>query len=280
MAEQIIQRADAHIHLFKNGYQAQYDEGFARNAELSCYEALRQEHNIEKALIVGFEGQPQFVGNNRNLVSWGKNHSWMAPLCYINCQRIPSMTTLRKPFVGVALYIDNSDDIEYITHWPPRFYHMFNARRAIISINTSPAMLRKLAPFVEKLNRCSFLISHLGLPGRFAKAPSAAATTKAMQPLCDLAKYPNVMVKVSGFYGVSEPSWDFPHCSTLPIVRAIYEAFGARRLLWGSDFSPCLASVSFVQSVETLEVLNKTLKWPEEEMQQIRGENLLRLLSS
>lgn len=278
MKDQKIQRADAHIHLFKNGFHGQYSDGFARNNELQCYEALRREHNIGKALIVGSEGPSQSAGNNRNLVSWGKEHSWMAPLCYINCQRIPSMTTLRKPFVGVALYIDSSDDIESLTHWPPRFYQIFNERRTIISINTSPAMLGELAPFVEKLNRCPILISHLGLPGRFAKAPSAAATAKAMKPLCDLAKYPNMMVKVSGFYGVSEPAWNFPHQSTLPILQAIYDAFGAKRLLWGSDFSPCLASVSFVQSIEVLEVLNKSLGWPEKEMQLIRGANLLKLL--
>lgn len=278
MSEQNWKRADAHIHLFKNGYHAHYGDGWARKNELQCYEALRQEHQIAKALIVGFEGEEQFAGNNRNLVSWGKKHSWMAPLCYINCQRIPSSTTLRDPFVGIALYINNSDDIERLTHWPPRFYQLFNERRAIISINTSPEMLEQLAPFVERLEDCPILISHLGSPGRFTKQPTAAAAKKTMQPLCDLAKHPNVHIKISGFYAVSDPAWDFPHCSALPVLRAIYETYGAKRLLWGSDYSPCLASVSFVQSVEALEVLNRSLKWPEKELQQIRGGNLLQLL--
>jgi predicted TIM-barrel fold metal-dependent hydrolase len=278
MKEQKIQRADAHIHLFKNGYQAQYGEGWARNNEVQCYDALRQEHHISKALIVGFEGQPQFAGNNRSLANWGKKHSWMAPLCYVNCQRVPSSTTLRDPFVGLALYINDANDIEGLTKWPPRFYEMFNERRAIISINTVPAMLTKLAPFVERLKNCSILISHLGLPGSFAKSPSAATASKVLRPLCALAKYSNVMVKISGLYAISDPAWDFPHQSALPLVRTIRETFGAKRLLWGSDFSPCLASISFVQSVEALEVLNRTLEWPEKEMQQIRGGNLLRLL--
>ena len=278
MKDQIIQRADSHIHLFRNGYQAHYAEGWARNNEVQCYDALRQEHNITKALIVGFEGEPQFAGNNRNLASWGKKNPWMAPLCYVNCQRIPSVTTLREPFVGIALYIDNSDDIQCLLDWPAHLYELFNARRAIISINSSPAMLKELAPFVEKLNRCSILISHLGLPGSFAKQPSAATATKVLRPLCGLAKFSNVMVKVSGLYAISDPSWNFPHLSALPLLQTLYEKFGSERLVWGSDFSPCLASVSFVQSVEALEVLNKSLGWPEKEMQQIRGANLLRLL--
>jgi len=279
MEDQKIQRADAHIHLFKNGYHAQYGEGFARNNEVQCYEALRQEHHIAKALIVGFEGAEKFAGNNRNLASWGKKHSWMAPLCYINCRRIPSITTLRHPFVGLALYINDDDDIAELAKWPARFYQKFNERRAIISINAAPAILEKLGPFVERLEMCPILISHLGLPGSFANPLSAAAAAKALQPLCGLAKYSNVRVKISGLYAISDPAWDFPHHSALPLLRAIYESFGAKRLLWGSDFSPCLASISFVQTIEALEVLNSTLKWSEQEMQQIRGGNLLRLLT-
>ncbi len=278
MSEQNWQRADAHIHLFKNGYPAQYGGGWARNNELECYDALRQEHQIAKALIVGFEGAEEFSGNNRNLASWGKRHSWMAPLCYINCQRIPSITTLRDPFVGLALYINDEADIAGLAKWPARFYQKFNERHAIISINTSPAMLEKLTPFVERLGNCPILISHLGLPGSFAKPPSSSAAAKALRPLCDLAKFANVRVKLSGFYAISDPAWDYPHQSALPLLRVLYESFGAKRLLWGSDFSPCLASVSFVQSVEVLEMLNRSLQWPEKEMQQIRGGNLLELL--
>ena len=278
MSEQKWHRADAHIHLFKNGYKAHYGDGWERNNELQCYDALRQKHQIARALIVGFEGAEEFAGNNRNLASWGKKHPWMAPLCYVNCQRIPSATTLRDPFVGLALYINDEDDLAGLAKWPPRFYQLFNDRRAIISINTSPGILEQLAPFVERLENCPILISHLGLPGSFAKPPSVATAKKALRPLCGLAKHPNVSVKLSGFYAISDPGWDFPHQSALPLLRVLYDNFGPKRLMWGSDFSPCLANVSFVQSVEALEVLNKTLQWPEKEMNHIRGGNLLRLL--
>jgi predicted TIM-barrel fold metal-dependent hydrolase len=279
MSEQNWQRADAHIHLFKDGYHAEYGDGWARENELECYDALRQKHQIARALIVGFEGAPQYAGNNRNLASWGKKHPWMAPLCYVNCRRIPSVTTLRTPFVGVALYVNSEEDAQSLAVWPPRLYEKFNERCAIISINTAPPLLEKLTPFIKRLENCPVLISHLGLPGRFTKAPPPAAVTKSLQPLCSLAKYKNVYIKISGLYAVSDPSYDFPHQSALPLLRGIYEAFGPKKLLWGSDFSPCLENISFVQAVEALEILNETLKWPEREMQQIRGGNLLGLLS-
>jgi predicted TIM-barrel fold metal-dependent hydrolase len=279
MSEQNWQRADAHIHLFKGGYHAEYGGGWARENELECYDALRQKHQIARALIVGFEGAPQFAGNNRNLASWGKKHSWMAPLCYVNCQRIPSATTLRDPFVGLALYINTEDDIDKLTKWPPRFYEVFNSRQAIISINTTPQMLQKLAPFVARMENCPILISHLGLPGRFVKSPGKRLTAAALDPLLALAKFRNVNVKISGLYAISDPAYDFPHRSASPLLRGIYDAFGPRRLMWGSDFSPCLEHISFVQAVQALEILNEVnLGWPEKEMQQIRGGNLLRLL--
>jgi len=279
MSEQNWQRADAHIHLFKDGYHAEYGDDWARENELECYDALRQKHQIARALIVGFEGKEQFAGNNRNLANWGKKHPWMAPLCYVNCQRIPSVTTLRTPFVGVALYVNSEEDAQSLALWPPRLYEKFNERRAIISINVTLPLLEKLAPFIERVENCPVLISHLGLPGRFAKAPSPAAAAKALQPLCSLAKYKNVYIKISGLYAVSDPSYDYPHQSALPLLRGIYEVFGPKKLVWGSDFSPCLEHISFVQAVEALEILNETLKWPEREMQHIRGGNLLGLLS-
>lgn len=279
MAKQKMQRADAHIHLFKNGYHAQYGEGWARNNELQCYEALRTKHDIARALVVGFEGDPQFDGNNRHLAKWGELYPWMAPLCYVNCQRIPAIATPDQPFAGLALYVSNADDIAGLTQWPERFYQNLNERRSIISINAGPAMLEKLSPFIQRLENCPILISHLGLPGKFAQEPTAATAAQALKPLCSLSQFPNVMVKTSALYAISEPAYDFPHRSALPLLRGIYAAFGADRLLWGSDFSPSLEHISFVQTIEALEVLNSSLEWPEPEMQQIRGGNLLRLLN-
>lgn len=54
-----------------------------------------------------------------------------------------------------------------------------------------------------------------------------------VKQLCALAKFKNTRVKVSAFYalGKKQP----PYTDLVPMIRRLYEAFGAKRLMWGSD---------------------------------------------
>jgi predicted TIM-barrel fold metal-dependent hydrolase len=51
--------------------------------------------------------------------------------------------------------------------------------------------------------------------------------------LCALANHKNVKVKVSAFYalGRKQP----PYTDLVPFIRRVFEAYGARRLMWASD---------------------------------------------
>lgn len=51
--------------------------------------------------------------------------------------------------------------------------------------------------------------------------------------LCGLAKHRHVKVKISAYYalGKKQP----PHLELLPMIKRLYEAFGAKRLMWASD---------------------------------------------
>lgn len=51
--------------------------------------------------------------------------------------------------------------------------------------------------------------------------------------LCAMAKHPRVALKVSAFYalGKKQPPYD----DLVPMIRRAFEAFGAKRLMWGSD---------------------------------------------
>ena len=51
--------------------------------------------------------------------------------------------------------------------------------------------------------------------------------------LCELSRHRNVKVKISAFYalGAKRP----PHHELLPMIKRLFESFGAERLMWGSD---------------------------------------------
>ena len=54
-----------------------------------------------------------------------------------------------------------------------------------------------------------------------------------VERLCEMARYPNLYVKVSAFYALGEATP--PYQDMLPFVRRLVETFGADRLMWGSD---------------------------------------------
>ena len=51
--------------------------------------------------------------------------------------------------------------------------------------------------------------------------------------LTGLAKFPKVHVKVSAFYFLGEKKP--PYRDLIPMIRRVYDAYGANRLMWGSD---------------------------------------------
>ena len=50
----------------------------------------------------------------------------------------------------------------------------------------------------------------------------------------ELAQYPNVYVKVSGEYAFS--GLPYPYEDTQPLVSQVYQAYGADRMMWATDF--------------------------------------------
>ena len=51
--------------------------------------------------------------------------------------------------------------------------------------------------------------------------------------LCGLARLPNVFVKVSAFYALGDKR--APYDDLVPMIQRVYESYGPRRLMWGSD---------------------------------------------
>jgi len=81
-------------------------------------------------------------------------------------------------------------------------------------------------------------IDHLGGRGGLTMLKDAAAMTH-MPELLALAKFPNVAVKATGAPGYS--SEPYPFLAMHTYLRQIYDAFGPRRMFWGTDITkmPC-----------------------------------------
>ena len=81
-------------------------------------------------------------------------------------------------------------------------------------------------------------IDHLGGRGGTTTLKDDAAMTH-MPALVALAKLPNVAVKATGAPGYSSEAYPFPKMHMY--LKQIYDAFGPRRMFWGTDITkmPC-----------------------------------------
>jgi predicted TIM-barrel fold metal-dependent hydrolase len=136
----------------------------------------------------------------------------------------------------------------------------------------SGPLLAKVPPVVEKYPGLTLIIDHMGALTR-AQGPEAFAN---IDLLLALKRYPNVYVKTSS--APSNSAESFPYKDVHPFLKQMYDTFGARRLMWGSDitrlkgtYDECLRlfrdELDFLSADDKEWILGKTtaevLRWPE-----------------
>ena len=118
-------------------------------------------------------------------------------------------------------------------------------------------------------------MSHLGLPDKVSEPIDQARARERLKHVIALACYPQVRVKLSGFYAMTELLYDHPYELAWPLVEALIEAFGVERLLFASDYAPCLNHQTYPQ---TLGLFWKMSFLSDGDRDRIAGGNLLALL--
>jgi len=271
--------ADAHLHLFKHGFPASRGgRVIGVGSEIDAYEALRQVHKIALGLVVGYEADGIDADNNSFIRTLAAERPWMSTLAYVPVHPAPSAERIEAFFdsghIGLAVYTPDATAASALAAWPAENWLLLERCRAIMSLNAGPEAIRGLDGVVRGHGSCSFLFSHLGLPGRHPEIPGAAEAASRLQPLLDLADCPNARVKVSGLYALSDPPQAHPNHAARPFVELLLDHFGPGRCLWGSDFSPALEFVTFAETT--------VVPWSDglsrEERDLVMGRNLLELL--
>ena len=276
----MTKRADSHIHLFEGGYQGQ---SFASRPGVSiddsaCYDSLAREHEVLAALVVGFSGEEWCTDNNHHLARQVKAYEWVRPVAHIAVDTSPGSVQLEelhgRGFVGISLFLYDGESAR-LAEWPGEVWKWLEERKWLVSVNSDTDGWRAWSEVLTQFPGLRLLASHLGEPPASGSAPKTQEAADALQTVTDLARFPGVSVKLSGFYAVSVPGHAYPHEAAWPYVERLLTAFGSDRLLWGSDFSPSLDWVTFPQ---TLDLFEKMPFLDEHDVRAITGENLLKLL--
>jgi L-fuconolactonase len=246
--------ADAHIHLFREGYHRPGLKSLFGDRELQAYEALRLAHGVDLALAIGYEAEGIDPANNAYIRQLSQSRSWLRTLAFVETATPPDPGTiealLEAGHAGLAIYALDGREAEQVLRWSPACWRLLQSRRAIVSFNSRPEAISVLGPLTAEWTSVQFLFSHLGLPGVLGPDMPPEALHDRLKPLLSLARLPNVHVKISGAYATSLPQHALPHGGANEAIGRIIEAFGPPRCLWGSDFAPALEYVSFPQTME------------------------------
>jgi predicted TIM-barrel fold metal-dependent hydrolase len=130
----------------------------------------------------------------------------------------------------------------------------------------------RLYPIAERHPGLTLLVDHMARPS----GASGIGSWSDLDDLLRLAKLPNVSVKVSSAPNYS--SEPYPYRDIHPHLRRIYDSFGPRRMMWGSDvtrlrgsYRDCVQlfkeALPFLSDADREWILGKslaeTLHWPE-----------------
>lgn len=275
-------RADAHAHFFQPGYVATLPDSCRRVQpnEVTLYQALAQQHHIQQVLAIGYEAEDWATGNNRYLTQLAASYPWIRPVAFVHEPANLEVSALekwqRESFIGLSFYHFNPQQTSALGQVSNEVWLWLAQQHWLVSINSRGEHWTAWLPVLERQPDLRVLVSHLGLPPAVSEAPAEATAQQALQEVLALARFPDVRVKLSGFYALTQPGYDYPHQAAWPYVEVLLAAFGSTRLLWGSDFSPSLEWLSFPQTFGLFSAM-PFLSGPD--IERIEGGNLLALLA-
>jgi predicted TIM-barrel fold metal-dependent hydrolase len=132
-------------------------------------------------------------------------------------------------------------------HWlePPGYMSMFaTAARTgqALSCLIDPSGFSEVDRMCRLYPATKLVIDHLGRIG-----VDGIIRDTDVQHLCDLAAHPRVFIKVGAFYALGKKTP--PYFDLAPLVRAVVQAFGARRCMWESDCPFQVVSHRYMDSI-------------------------------
>ncbi|MBC8725204.1 amidohydrolase family protein [Paraburkholderia sp. 31.1] len=223
-----LPRVDTHAHVFARTLPLADGRRYAPDydATLDAYLKLLDENDIGNAVLV----QPSFLGtDNSHLlqaltsdISRLRGVAVVAPeiseddLQRLNCQGV---TGVRLNLVGQTL--PKLGSAPYVTLW-----------RQLSKLGWHVELHREasdLAPLVNTLLDVGLpvVVDHFGRPD-----PDSGTRDPGFHDLLKFGPSGRVWVKISGAYRCSEPDSSFMRDATDQLI----DAFGAERLMWGSDW--------------------------------------------
>jgi len=118
-----------------------------------------------------------------------------------------------------------------------KIYEFAAMQRLAICPLINPDWLPQLGRLSEAFPATTVAVDHFARIGAdgFGKVPPVPGTIKPedVANLVKLARYPGMHVKISAYYALGQRTP--PYDDMIPLIQELIKAYGAERLMWGSD---------------------------------------------
>jgi predicted TIM-barrel fold metal-dependent hydrolase len=129
--------------------------------------------------------------------------------------------------------------------------------------------LQSLQDIARKFPELVLVVDHLGMRG----PPDPADRLAYIPDLVTLAQFENVAVKCSGAPSLSKQP--YPFLDLWPHLHQVFDAFGIRRVMWGSDITQHMEKHTYAQGVDYMRLTDEL---SDDEKRLVMGENAKRIV--
>jgi predicted TIM-barrel fold metal-dependent hydrolase len=156
----------------------------------------------------------------------------------------------RWGIAGFTHYVNEANDGWLLSDEGMAFFRLAAEADLVASIAANGAWFSDLRQVARAFPTLPILIHHQGM-ARAVDGPEDLGLREVLA----CANEPNIIVKASGFYYGSRAWAEYPYPDQQVTFRRIAEAFGPRRLAWGSDYpvSPWVAC-TFRQTLDVVRI--------------------------
>ncbi|MEE2752992.1 MAG: amidohydrolase family protein [Candidatus Latescibacterota bacterium] len=176
------------------------------------------------------------------------------------------------PMKGFTHYVKGNDDGSwYLGPEGTRFFEKTQELNLIVSLAAGPGFQHVVRQLADRFPDVPFLCHHM--------AGAMVGDVRGQAEVLKSSSKSNVYIKMSGFaYVVPDQKWEYPYHETHDVVRALYEAYGADRLCWGSDYPVVRNYMTHKQTLEAFRIHCDFI--PEVDRETVLGPALIKLLDA
>ena len=255
---------DSHQHFWRPergdyGWLTPDSVALYRNFEPTDLQSELTEHGIDATVLV--QAAPT-LAETRYLLDLAEATPWIAGVVgWVDIEAPDAVSQIdalssEPHFVGIRPMIQDIDDPAWMLQraLKPGLRALANANKTFDAL-VRPRHLENLCVFAERHSDLRIIVNH------GAKPDIAGGDTKAWaRHMKRLARDTDVCCKLSGL--VTEAGTHWRREDILPVIEILLEAFGAERLMWGSDWPVLLMAGSYADwralSLSALSVLTET----------------------